>query len=186
MENNWIPTFPKGISAMWNAISLVQDLNLCHRVHFQWRYPLHHGHLHLTICLLYCDQWTFTSRTDGVKLCICYHTINMGWLVGWLVVGWLGFYGISTFEGYLKSISVYIFNLRFLNEYFADNILDKQDLIYLLIIKWFQFIKFFGTTLSYSRRIERHPFFSLHSMRMCLMAQDIWHVKHCGWLVGRS
>ena len=26
-ENNWIHTFPKGISAMWNAIRLVQDLN---------------------------------------------------------------------------------------------------------------------------------------------------------------
>ncbi len=25
-ENNWIHTFPKGISAMWNAISLVSDL----------------------------------------------------------------------------------------------------------------------------------------------------------------
>ena len=32
--NNWIHTFPKGISAMWNAISLVQDLNSCRRVHF--------------------------------------------------------------------------------------------------------------------------------------------------------
>ena len=25
-ENNWIHTFPKGVSAIWNAISLVQDL----------------------------------------------------------------------------------------------------------------------------------------------------------------
>ena len=33
-ENNWIHTFPKGLSAMWNAISLVQDLNSCCRVHF--------------------------------------------------------------------------------------------------------------------------------------------------------
>ena len=33
-ENNWIHTFPKGISAMWNAISLVLDLNSCCRVHF--------------------------------------------------------------------------------------------------------------------------------------------------------
>ena len=33
-ENNWIHTFPKGISAMWNAIGLVQVLNSCHRVHF--------------------------------------------------------------------------------------------------------------------------------------------------------
>ena len=36
-ENNWIHTFPKGISAMWNAISHVQDLNLYRRVHFLWR-----------------------------------------------------------------------------------------------------------------------------------------------------
>ena len=33
-ENNWIYTFLKGISAMWNAISLVQDLNSCRRIHF--------------------------------------------------------------------------------------------------------------------------------------------------------
>ena len=33
-ENNWIHTFPKGIRAMWNAISLVQDLNSCRRVYF--------------------------------------------------------------------------------------------------------------------------------------------------------
>ena len=33
-ENNWIHTFPKGISAMWNAITLVQDLNSYRRVHF--------------------------------------------------------------------------------------------------------------------------------------------------------
>ena len=34
---------------MWNAISLVQDLNLYHRVHFLWRKPLHHGHLHMVL-----------------------------------------------------------------------------------------------------------------------------------------
>ena len=33
-ENNWIHTFPKGIGAMWNAISIDQDLNSCRRVHF--------------------------------------------------------------------------------------------------------------------------------------------------------
>ena len=32
-ENNWIHTFPKGISAMWNETN--QDLNSCHRVNFQ-------------------------------------------------------------------------------------------------------------------------------------------------------
>ena len=36
-ENNWIHTFPKGISATWNAIILVKDLNSCRRVHFQRR-----------------------------------------------------------------------------------------------------------------------------------------------------
>ena len=36
-ENIWIHTFPKGISALWNTISLVQDLNSCRRVHFWWR-----------------------------------------------------------------------------------------------------------------------------------------------------
>ena len=33
-----------------------------------------------------------------------------------------------------------MFNLRFLNKYFVDNILDKQDLICLYMIKSFQFI----------------------------------------------
>ena len=33
-ENNWIHTFPKGINDIWNAISLVQDLNSCRRVRF--------------------------------------------------------------------------------------------------------------------------------------------------------
>ena len=33
-ENDWIHTIPKDISAMWNAISHVQDLNSCRRVHF--------------------------------------------------------------------------------------------------------------------------------------------------------
>ena len=33
--------FPKGINAMWNANSLIQDLNLGRRVSFLWRYSLH-------------------------------------------------------------------------------------------------------------------------------------------------
>ena len=40
-ETNWIHTFPKGISAMWNAINPVQDLNSCRRAHFLQR-KLHH------------------------------------------------------------------------------------------------------------------------------------------------
>ena len=35
-----------------------------------------------------------------------------------------------------------MFNLRFLNEYFEDNVLDKQNLICLHTIKWLQFIIF--------------------------------------------
>ena len=44
-EDNWIHTFPKSISAMWNANSLIQGLNLGHCVHFLWQYPLHPKHL---------------------------------------------------------------------------------------------------------------------------------------------
>ena len=51
-------------------------------------------------------------------------------------------------------VCVCVFNL---NEYFVDNILDKQVLICLQRIKWFQFFIFFRTTLSLSRRTERHP-----------------------------
>ena len=56
-ENNWIHTFPKGISAMWNVISLVQDLNSCHRVHF-----LHHRHL-----LIYMNQSADTYEREWAK-----------------------------------------------------------------------------------------------------------------------
>ena len=42
-----------------------------------------------------------------------------------------------------NSVYIYVFNWRFLNKYFVDNILDKQDLICLHTIKWFQFIIFF-------------------------------------------
>ena len=39
-ENNWIFTFPKGISAVWNSNSLVLVLNLGRRVYFLRWYPL--------------------------------------------------------------------------------------------------------------------------------------------------
>ena len=35
-ENNWIRTFPQGISAISNAHCLVQDLKLVCQVHFLW------------------------------------------------------------------------------------------------------------------------------------------------------
>ena len=34
--NNWNHVFPKGINAMWNANSHVQELNSCCLAHFQW------------------------------------------------------------------------------------------------------------------------------------------------------
>ena len=51
-----------------------------------------------------------------------------------------------------------MFNLSFLSEYFVDKIFHKQDYIYLHMIKWFQFIIFFGTTLSLSGKTEYHSF----------------------------
>ena len=49
------------------------------------------------------------------------HHINSS-RTSWLVE----FYGILTFMGYLMPnyISLYMFNQRFLNEYFVDNLLD--------------------------------------------------------------
>ena len=42
LRYSWIHAFSKDISAMRNAISFVQDLNSCHRVHLLQRKPLHH------------------------------------------------------------------------------------------------------------------------------------------------
>ena len=49
-ENNWIQNFPKDISAMWNVISLIQDLNC---VHFLQRLLLHHGCYQFSSVLVY-------------------------------------------------------------------------------------------------------------------------------------
>ena len=71
-------TFPKGISAMWNAISLVQDLNSCRRIHFL----RHHGHFHKHnvhyLKLLNCQKKsTFKTR---LKMMSPYKTYkNMIW-----------------------------------------------------------------------------------------------------------
>ena len=71
-----------------------------------------------------------------------------------------GFYGISTFVGNLKPnfVCIYTCNLRFLNEYFAG-------FHFLHTIKWFQFIIFCGTNLSFSRRTERHSFWRCQTDR---------------------
>ena len=53
-ENSCMHTFLKGIiSAMWNANSLVQDLNSCRCVHFKRQQPLQHGQLHIE-CMSVC------------------------------------------------------------------------------------------------------------------------------------
>ena len=59
----------------------------------------------------------------------------MGWLVGWLK-----FYGISTLVGYLMPhpLFTYKLNIWFVNEQFIGKIANKQELIYLHTIKWFQ------------------------------------------------
>ena len=63
---------------MSNAISLVQDLNSCRRVHFLRQYPLYHGKSDLTdkmkrsffqavftsILLYGCTTWTLTKRLE--------------------------------------------------------------------------------------------------------------------------
>ena len=49
-------TFPKGISTMWNANSLVEVLNSCRRVHYQRRWTLHHKHiLRVSMYVFYCE-----------------------------------------------------------------------------------------------------------------------------------
>ena len=40
-ENSWIHAFPKNISSMWNANSLILNLNSGRRVHSPGRHPLH-------------------------------------------------------------------------------------------------------------------------------------------------
>ena len=58
------------MSAMWNASSLVQDLNSCHRVHFQRRYPLHHGHL-VSADWRYGDGWTLGPTLANIFVGFC-------------------------------------------------------------------------------------------------------------------
>ena len=44
-EDSWMHTFPKGISTIENANSLLQGLNLGHCVHFLRRWPLYNEYL---------------------------------------------------------------------------------------------------------------------------------------------
>ena len=57
---------------------------------------------------------------------------NSDWLVSWLV----GFYGVSTFVGYLTPNSVYMY-IPFTNEYLVGKIFHKQDFTCLHMINQF-------------------------------------------------
>ena len=59
-ENHWIHTFLKGISAIWNAINIIQDLNSCCHVHFLWQEPLH-----LYSCIVWCTHSAMVIIIDN-------------------------------------------------------------------------------------------------------------------------
>ena len=67
-ENNWIPIFPKGIPTMRNTISLTQNLNQSHSVHFLRRSPLHHG-------LFILSERSDFHRVDILSIAV--HTFRM-------------------------------------------------------------------------------------------------------------
>ena len=101
-EDNWIHTFPKGISAMWNAISLGQDLNSC-------PYPT-------TI--------TITPRAPP-KTIVGYlmpnhlytHVLNIYDLFGW--VSWhISDYMLFNAKSFLYIYYIYIFLNIFCRQYF--------------------------------------------------------------------
>ena len=58
---------------MWNAISLVQDLNSCRRVHFLRRWPLHHGQSE------YCIIFRFIYIYSLVLVLCRQPDVNLGW-----------------------------------------------------------------------------------------------------------
>ena len=70
-------------------------------------------------------------------------------------------------------VCVCVFNQSFLNEYFVDNVLDKQDLICLQSIKWFQVIIFFGTTLSLSRKTSSILTLSNRSVKLLTLKKAL-------------
>ena len=128
-ENNWIHTFPKCISAMWKASILVQDLNSGRWVHFQpvytyvhaWflshTYIYTHAHTNTSVCAvtlkhiftpILSHTHTYVHQRSNTTH-ICTHThihphtqMYTHALTQTLICTCLfGFYGISTFVGYL-------------------------------------------------------------------------------------
>ena len=51
-ENSWIHTFRKFIRAMWNANSLVQNLNSDRYIYFLWWWPWHHECIQLLLLIV--------------------------------------------------------------------------------------------------------------------------------------
>ena len=81
-----------------------------------------------------------------------------------------------------------MFNLRFLNKYLVDNILDmqifwynpvslKKDRTSSILTSSNRSLKQFTLKNCFLKRAN-----SLHSMRTCLMVQGVSHVKRSGWL----
>ena len=58
-------TFPKGISAMWNVISLVQDLNSCRRVHFLRRYSVYSNSSNSANSVYFNSHYQITRATTA-------------------------------------------------------------------------------------------------------------------------
>ena len=45
IKKSWIHVLPKSVIAIWNANSLIQNMNSGHLLHFLWWWMLHHEHL---------------------------------------------------------------------------------------------------------------------------------------------
>ena len=88
MGNNWIHTSPKGICAMWNAISLVQNLNFCRPVHFFMKISITPWALiHACVCLFGLVLWHINHCRLFIAKCFLYSYIEYIWF-GWV---WSGF-----------------------------------------------------------------------------------------------
>ena len=75
----------------------------------------------------------FLLNFKKISVKFFYSVVHMPSFLGWLV-GWLfGFYGVSTFVGYLKPNSVNM-HIPFTNEYLVGKIFYEQDFICLHMI----------------------------------------------------
>ena len=68
----------------------------------------------------------FTTPSNGYPF-VVRDSLLIGWLVG-RVLWHINLHRLFNAKLYIY-IYICVFNQRFLNEYFVDNVLDKQDLI---------------------------------------------------------